>query len=612
MNLSVCTRVMMGLLVAFLFQTTIASTYAQDQPNILWLTSEDNNVNWVGCYGNPHALTPHIDRLASEGFLYTHCYSNAPVCAPMRSAWITGVHSVSMGTHPMRSRYPIPHDRIRYYPDLLKDAGYFVGNAKKTDYNIGGREDREAWDIDRADWNQLKQHQPFFMVINSTKSHESKAFGDVTNTTHDPDNIRLARYHPDIPVIRQNYAHYHDQVSKMDQDIGDALAALEKSGMAENTIVVHCSDHGGVLARSKRFLYDSGTHCPLIVRIPEKYKHLRPGQPGSKVDALVSFIDMPKTWVQICGAQTPEYLQGKTFLGPEAESRDYHISYRGRMDERCDNVRAIRDNRFLYIRNYMPYAPWGQRLEYLWRMKATQAWEQHHLAGKTDAITGRFFGTKPAVELYDSAGDPDNVVNLADDPAYADDLQRLGLALDKWQRDNYDAGLIPETEIVHQSEIAGKTIYDLVRDPELYDVKKLQEVSAMALQPKASDLEALQNLLASEDVGVRYWATVGCFHLSATVDAGRIDLDAIRNLLTDDSHHVRAMAAWALYRCGEQNVARECWNQLLRESSYASLKVLNIIDWIGEGPEPYADSIKACKFEHGNYITQMKEYYGME
>lgn len=612
MNLSVCTRVMMGLLVAFLFQTTIASTYAQDQPNILWLTSEDNNVNWVGCYGNPHALTPHIDRLASEGFLYTHCYSNAPVCAPMRSAWITGVHSVSMGTHPMRSRYPIPHDRIRYYPDLLKDAGYFVGNAKKTDYNIGGREDREAWDIDRADWNQLKQHQPFFMVINSTKSHESKAFGDVTNTTHDPDNIRLARYHPDIPVIRQNYAHYHDQVSKMDQDIGDALAALEKSGMAENTIVVHCSDHGGVLARSKRFLYDSGTHCPLIVRIPEKYKHLRPGQPGSKVDALVSFIDMPKTWLQICGAQTPEYLQGKTFLGPEAESRDYHISYRGRMDERCDNVRAIRDNRFLYIRNYMPYAPWGQRLEYLWRMKATQAWEQHHLAGKTDAITGRFFGTKPAVELYDSAGDPDNVVNLADDPAYADDLQRLGLALDKWQRDNYDAGLIPETEIVHQSEIAGKTIYDLVRDPELYDVKKLQEVSAMALQPTASDLEALQNLLASEDVGVRYWATVGCFHLSATVDAGRIDLDAIRNLLTDDSHHVRAMAAWALYRCGEQVVARECWNQLLRESSYASLKVLNIIDWIGEGPEPYADSIKACKFEHGNYITQMKEYYGME
>lgn len=612
MNLSVCTRVMMGLLVAFLFQTTIASTYAQDQPNILWLTSEDNNVNWVGCYGNPHALTPHIDRLASEGFLYTHCYSNAPVCAPMRSAWITGVHSVSMGTHPMRSRYPIPHDRIRYYPDLLKDAGYFVGNAKKTDYNIGGREDREAWDIDRADWNQLKQHQPFFMVINSTKSHESKAFGDVTNTTHDPDNIRLARYHPDIPVIRQNYAHYHDQVSKMDQDIGDALAALEKSGMAENTIVVHCSDHGGVLARSKRFLYDSGTHCPLIVRIPEKYKHLRPGQPGSKVDALVSFIDMPKTWLQICGAQTPEYLQGKTFLGPEAESRDYHISYRGRMDERCDNVRAIRDNRFLYIRNYMPYAPWGQRLEYLWRMKATQAWEQHHLAGKTDAITGRFFGTKPAVELYDSAGDPDNVVNLADDPAYADDLQRLGLALDKWQRDNYDAGLIPETEIVHQSEIAGKTIYDLVRDPELYDVKKLQEVSAMALQPTASDLEALQNLLASEDVGVRYWATVGCFHLSATVDAGRIDLDAIRNLLADDSHHVRAMAAWALYRCGEQNVARECWNQLLRESSYASLKVLNIINWIGEGPESYADSIKACKFEHGNYITQMKEYYGIE
>jgi len=313
----------------FMVLSPLAS--ASDRPNILWLTCEDNNVDWVGCYGNPHAETPNIDKLATEGFQYMHCYANAPVCAPSRSTWITGVHALSMGTHPMRSRYPIPHDKISYYPDLLKKAGYFVGNAKKTDYNIGGREDRSAWDTNKVDWNELKRKQPFFMVINNTKSHESRAFGDVNNTTHSPKKVRLAKYHPDIPDIRKNYAHYHDQMKKMDADIGQALADLEQADLAENTIVVHNSDRGGVIARSKRFLFNSGTHCPLIIRIPEKFKHLRPADPGTKIDTLVSFIDMTKTWLSLCGAPTPDYLQGRVFLGPQAESRQYHVSFRARM-----------------------------------------------------------------------------------------------------------------------------------------------------------------------------------------------------------------------------------------------------------------------------------------
>ncbi|MGI9243621.1 MAG: sulfatase family protein, partial [Verrucomicrobiales bacterium] len=299
------------LLFLLAFTSVLAGPMpAQDKPNILWLTSEDNNVTWIGCYGNPYAETPNIDKLATEGFQYMHCYSNAPVCAPSRSTWITGIHAVSMGTHQMRSRYPIPHDRIQYYPDHLKKAGYYVGNAKKTDYNIGGRPDGDAWDTNKVDWKVLKQKEPFFMVINSTKSHESRAFGDVDNTEHSPDEVKLTKYHPDIPEIRKNYAHYHDQVKKMDADIGQALADLEKAGLAENTIVVYNSDHGGVIARSKRFLYNSGTHCPLVVRIPEKFKALRPGAPGTKVNDLVSFIDMTKTWLTLCGAETPDYLQG--------------------------------------------------------------------------------------------------------------------------------------------------------------------------------------------------------------------------------------------------------------------------------------------------------------
>ena len=586
-----------------------ATVQAADQPNILWLTCEDNNVNWVGCYGNPHAQTPNIDALAKEGFQYMHCYANAPVCAPSRSTWITGVHAISMGTHQMRSRYPIPHDRIKYYPDLLKKAGYYVGNARKTDYNIGGRQDGEAWDTNKVDWKTLQQKEPFFMVINSTKSHESRAFGDVNRSEHSPDSVRLAKYHPDIPEIRKNYAHYHDQVKKMDTDIGQALADLEKAGLAENTIVIHNSDHGGVIARSKRFLFNSGTHCPLIIRIPEKYKHLRPAEPGTKIKDVVSFIDMTKTWLDICGAEKPDYLQGKVFLGPNREKRLYHVSFRGRMDERCDNVRAIRsgDGRYLYIRNYMPYAPWGQHLNYLWNMTATKAWEAHHKAGKTDAVTGRFFGTKPMEEFYDTKSDPDNVVNLIDRPGHAETIMGMRLSLDAWQLEHFDSGLLPESELVRRSEACGKTIYDMVRDPKLYDVKRLQAAAALALEQNPSHLPTLYKNLSDGDSGVRYWAIVGLFNLGKLA---KIDLGKVKNLLADESHHNRIMAAWILHNHGEKKLARDTWNGLLEGSSYASLKILNIIDWIGDGPADYMDAIKACKFEHGGYVKRMQQYLG--
>ena len=582
---------------------------AQDRPNILWLTCEDNNVTWIGCYGNPNATTPNIDKLAKEGFQYMHCYANAPVCAPSRSTWITGIHALSMGTHPMRSRYEIPHNTIQYYPDLLKKAGYYVSNDKKTDYNIGGRSDSSPWNSMKTDWDKLKAKQPFFHVLNSTKSHESRAFGDVNKSKHDPAKMKLAKYHPDVPDIRNNYAHYQDQIEKMDAEIGKALAKLKELGLDENTIVIHNSDHGGVLPRSKRFLFNSGTHCPLIIRIPEKYKHLYPAEkPGMKVNRLVSFIDMTKTWLKICGAETPSYLQGQVFLGPNAEKeREYHVSFRGRMDERCDNVRAIRDKKFLYIRNYMPYAPWGQHLNYLWNMKATQAWEKHHKAGKTDAVTGRFFNTKPMEELYDTTKDPDNVNNLINNPEYKEVIARMSKAMNDWQAKNFDSALLPESEMVKRAADNKMTIYEMVRNSSLYNVDAYLEASSLALKNDPSTLPALMTKLADKDAGVRYWGIVGCFMLQ---DKTKLDLDKFKPYLNDDSHEVRAMAAWMFYRGGNKDIAKKTWNDLLSNSSYASLKVTNIIDWIGDGTADYAEAIKACNFSHGGYVDRMKQYFG--
>lgn len=561
---------------------------ADDRPNILWLTCEDSNVDWIGCYGNPYADTPNIDQLATEGFQYLHCYANAPVCASQRSTWITGMYSISNGTFAMRSRYTIPHDQIPYYPDQLRASGYYAGNSGKTDYNAGGRSDSDCWDREGSvNWNTLKANQPFFQVINDRESHESKAHGYVDLTLHRPEDVRLRAYHPDLPDIRKNYAKYHDAVKKMDRNIGSFLQTLEEMGLAENTIVIFNSDHGGVLPRSKRFLFGSGLHCPLIVRIPEKYKDWWPAAaPGTQIERLISFVDMPKTWLSLTQSEIPDTMQGTIFLGPDAEPEpETHFAFRGRMDERLDNARAIVDKDYLYIRNYMPYVPWMQRLEFLWKMKATEAWDQHVQSGKASAIEARFFAPKYFTEeLYDLAEDPDNVVNLADRAEFGDVLERMRTALRAEQLRVFDTALIPESEMVRRADEHNLTIYEMVRDPSLYNLPALLDAADLAMARDSDNLPSLQKLLESPDSGLRYWGIVGCFLLNAEP----VQIDA---LLKDASHEVRVMAAWLSIRLGATQKGLDCLGDLVKTRSYALLTVLNAYDWIGEPVRPLVQAL---------------------
>lgn len=575
-----------------------------EQPNILWLTCEDSSVDWIGCYGNPYADTPNIDQLATEGFQYMQCYANAPVCASQRSTWITGMHSISNGTFPMRSRYTIPHDRIPYYPDQLRAAGYYTGNSGKTDYNAGGRSDSDCWDRQGSvNWNTIQANQPFFQVINDRESHESKAHGFVDLTIHNADDVRLRAYHPDLPDIRKNYAKYHDAVKRMDRNIGMALAELEERGLAENTIVIFNSDHGGVLPRSKRFLFASGLHCPLIVRIPEKYRDLWPAEElGTKIERLVSFIDMPKTWLSLANAEIPETMQGTVFMGPEAETEpETHFAFRGRMDERLDNARAIIDKRFLYIRNYMPYVPWMQRLEFLWKMKATEAWDGHVKSGNASEVEARFFAPKcVSEELYDLRSDPDNVINLAGRVEYAEILEEMRRSLRAEQIRVFDTALIPESEMVRRAAEHNLTIYEMVRDPDLYDLPALLDAADLALERDAENISELELLLDSPDSGLRYWGIVGCFLLNTLPS----QMDA---LLADESHEVRVMAAWLAIRSGAQEAGLQCLEQLIRDESYALLTVLNAIDWIGEEARPLIQALPENEI-WGNYENRMVRF----
>jgi len=555
------------------------------RPNILWLTSEDNGISWVGCYGGKNCQTPNIDRLAEEGFRYTHCFDNAAVCAPTRSTWITGMYAISNGTQPMRSRNNIPHDVIKYYPDLLREAGYHTSNAIKTDYNIGGRSDRDCWDVMdrkvRYGWRERKPGQPFFAVVNTTSSHESRAHGDVENTRNDPAKMKLASYHPDLPIIRKNYAKYADAVENMDSDIKQALDALREDGLYEDTIIIYCSDHGGVMPRSKQFLYSSGTHCPLIVRIPEKYKRLWPAErPGTTVDRVVSFVDMPKTWLSLAGAKIPDTFQGTVFLGKGMEREpEYHLSFRERADDRCDSVRMIRDKQYAYYKNYMPYAPAGQFLSYLWRAQAAPAWERHHKEGKTDEITGRFFRPRVSEEFYDTVKDFDNVHNLIDDPRHQKKIAEMKQAMRKKQMELYDSGLLPESMRVRRASQNNVTIYEMVRDPKLYPLESYLDAADMALERNADNLPAFIEGMSNPDCGIRYWAVVG-LHLLEKNAAPAVE--TLEKALEDESHEVRIMAAWTMVRLGRNEAGLACLRDLLNNGTMADRKLYNVLDWMGE------------------------------
>lgn len=562
---------------------------AEEKPNILWITSEDNSIVWVSCYGSTNANTPAIDALAREGFRYTNCFDNAAVCAPTRSCWITGMYAISNGTQPMRSRNLIPHDKIKYYPDLLRKAGYHTSNPGKTDYNIGGRPDKECWDYkrgkERYGWRKRNPGQPFFAVVNIGDSHESRAHGNVNNPDKDPAKMKLHAYHPDLPIIRKNYAKYAAAVERMDRKVADTLNALKKDGLYDDTIIIYCSDHGGVMPRSKRFLYASGVHCPLVIRIPKKFKHLYPAEkPGMTVDRIVSFVDMPKTWLSLAGAQIPNTFQGTIFLGKGTEpAPKYHLSFRERADERLDHVRMIRDERYAYHKNYMPYAPAGQHLAYLWKAPAAPAWEKHHREGKTNEITGRFFRPRVSEEFYDNKNDFDNVHNLIDKPEHQKKIAELKKVLRQKQLELYDSGLLPEQMRERRAAANKMTIYEMVRDKKLYPLEQYLDAADLALARDKGNLDTFAKRMSDRDEGMRWWAVVGLHLLDK--DAAPAT-DVLEKALGDESHEVRMMAAWTLIKVGKPTKALACLDELLFKGTNNKIMLYNMLDWMGEPAFP--------------------------
>lgn len=568
----------------------VAEAQTTEKPNVLWIVSEDNSP-LIGAYGDTFATTPNIDKLAAQGVLYTHAFATAPVCAPSRSTLITGMYPPSLGTENMRSTYPVP-DFVKFYPKYLREAGYYTSNNVKKDYNVD-QDQEDAWDESSNDatYQKRKPGQPFFAIFNTTISHESCLHKIIPNDQlrHSPTKVPLPPYHPDTPEMRHDWAQYYDKVEDMDTFVGKVLADLEKSGEAENTIVFYYSDHGGVLGRSKRFMYESGLHIPLVIRFPKKYAHLAPGQPGTKTDRIVTFLDFAPTLLSLTGVPIPDHMPGKAFLGTQkTPEREYAHAFRGRMDERIDLVRSVRDKKYRYIRNYMPHKIYGQYLEYLWKAPSMGSWEAAYKAGTLNDLQKKFWETKPVEELFDVDADPHNVNNLAGNPKYAALLKKMRQANHDYLIEIKDVGFIAEGRVEAIAETT--PLFDYARSGK-YDVKKVIETAEMASLGDPKNLKELTKKLTDSDPIIRYWAATGCTILG---DKAQPVKGTLIRLLNDPEITVRIAAAEALTKLGEKTKAVDTLIDALKKGNQmARVQALSVLDQLGDEASKAYPAVKA-------------------
>jgi len=566
--------------ILFLMATWCVSVCTADQPNILWITAEDMSPT-LGCYGDKYASTPNIDRLAKESVRYTKAFASAPVCSPSRSCLITGCYPTSLSTQQMRSGFAIPKN-MRGFPELLRKRGYYTSNNVKTDYNTGNYAEiiKHSWNESSAAAHWRKRSakaQSFFSIFNLMTSHQSRSmvwpyarFKEEVQSKlsageiHNPAKAPLPPYYPDTPLIRRELARFYDCVSAMDKEVGTILKQLKEDGLEENTIVFFYSDHGSGMPRHKRALLESGMHVPLMIRFPKKWQHLAPGKPGTTTDRLVSFVDFAPTVLSLTEVPIPKDMQGQPFLGSKKmPRRKYIYGHRDRVDEVRDLSRSVRDNRYLYIRNYMPHLGYNQPTA--WPDNGEIRHDFYRLTDKQKMTVAQwhFAGpTRPVEELYDCQTDSQNLKNLAGSEKHQKILNRLRKAHRKHISQSADLGFLPESEAWEM--FSKQTGWELGQNGKV----KMGPIHKAAAQVGVADEATLANNLHSENASIRYWGAVGLTYLGSLSDSTR---KVLHEKLKDPSPAVRIETANVLARHGDPKPAIQA---LIKDLAHENLIIV--------------------------------------
>ena len=609
---------MAQLLLVFIL--CLGSATAAEKPNILWIVSEDNDSQWLGCYGNKQAQTPTLDKLAAGGVQFQSAYSNAPVCAVARSTIINGAYAITQGTQHMRSRHKIPTKYLPYV-SYLKKQGYYCTNNSKTDYNFQGN-DKAIWDKSskQAHYKSRPDGAPFFAIFNLTTSHESSLFPDRIKQNRErkiipqqprisPDKVTVPPYLPDLPEIRRDIAIYHDNMTALDTQIGEILDELKKSGLAENTIIFYYSDHGGITPRGKRYLKDTGVKVPMLVHFPKKWQHLSPFKAGEKVNEVVSFVDLAPTLLSLLDIKKPDYMQGRAFLGSKRTApadKQFALLYADRFDELYGMRRGIADGRWKYIRRFTPHLPAAPYSYYQFSQAGWTAWRSAYNKGTLSDFHKNIWAPNQAIEeLFDTQADPWEIKNLAADPAHQVRLKEMRSQLRSSMINVSDTGIIPEPmfqALAAESNIAHYVSTQKDVMPELVDL------ALLATSRDAANLEKLTSVTTSQHPVKRYWATQGLLILGKAAAPAEKDLV---KLLDDSMSATRVAAAQTLYAIGKEELSRSALlkelskggNEYNQQNAINALRAIHALDDI---PQSWVDKTSENP-KAGKYVIRLAE-----
>jgi arylsulfatase A-like enzyme len=496
----------------------VRASPAGQRPNIFWIFIDDQDP-WWGCYGNPLVKTPHLDKLAREGRLYRQTFVANPVCSPSHTALFTGNYPTTLGCPDHRSLYlrnlPAGHFCVE---ELLRQAGYFTvsligdgdspsklghnratlieGASGKTDLNYRRAHPPSPFEyahyLDPMDtttffsggaWEKRLSGQPFFAYANieTGKAYAFKAgrrWARQNGAGVDPGAVSVPPYLPDTAEQRDLIAMIHETVSHTDAVVGRFLDALEQAGFQDDTFVFVASDHGRATFRHKQWLYDTGTHVPMILRWPG---HL---PPGSECNELTSLIDVAPTTLAVAGVKIPPTMEGLNLLDANLAARTAIFASRDGVDGTFDQSRMIRTRHYKFIRNFYPELPYINGNYARSRLRDQDLVALFEAGKLTPAQAAFLQPDKPAEELYDVEADPFEVQNLAENPEYASIRDELSARLEAHRQATEDRAWDAREALGVEKLAPGTSVYAiahaLVKQGELsldkYDEQEVRKV----------------------------------------------------------------------------------------------------------------------------------------
>lgn len=437
-------------MLTLMFSTAALSQ--EESPNLLLFLADDCTYRDLGCYGSVDSKTPYIDGFAKEGMRFTNCFQAVPMSSPTRHNLYTGLWPVRSGAFP---NHTFADEGVKSIVHHLRPAGYKVALIGKShvlpetvfpfDLYIPSLKDGglDYETIEHFTKDCRDSDTPFCLFVCSNEPHSPWNKGNPD--LFDKDRISLPPYYVDVPELRSNFVRYLAEVNYMDAEFGKVLNILDDNELKDRTVVVFLSEQGNDLPFAKWTCYDAGVHSGCIVRWPE---HI---EPGTESDAIVEYVDIVPTFLDIAGVKPVSALDGKSFLPVLEQKKKEHKLYTFSMQTSRGiysggsyyGIRSVADKRYRYILNLTPEVTFSC---YTTKRPFFKKWQEQALTDKEACKLVTRYQRRPAIELYDVIKDPYCMQNLAENPQFETTIKRYAKVLELWMAECGDKGQQTELE----------------------------------------------------------------------------------------------------------------------------------------------------------------------